>query len=95
MRKNEFGELEKKFNKVNILIIIIALAAVMITGVLYARNLTVRGTEAIYLESSNSLSWIFLEQWEERRILYVDLYTNEAEVILGGLLPGRADELLT
>lgn len=56
MRKNEFGELEKKFNKVNILIIIIALAAVMITGVLYARNLTVRGTEAIYLESSNSLS---------------------------------------
>lgn len=39
MKKNEFGEVENPKNKVNVLILIIAIFAVIITGVIYAIKL--------------------------------------------------------
>ncbi|KAB1440554.1 hypothetical protein [Candidatus Galacturonibacter soehngenii] len=39
MKKNEFGEVENPKNKVNVLILVIAIFAVIITGVIYAIKL--------------------------------------------------------
>lgn len=39
MKKNEFGEVENPKNKVNILILFVAIFAVIITGVIYAIKL--------------------------------------------------------
>ncbi|GEM_PF-5971882 len=39
MKKNEFGEVENPKNKVNVLILFIAILAVIVTGVVYAIKL--------------------------------------------------------
>ncbi|MFA9378469.1 MAG: hypothetical protein ACERKZ_17240 [Lachnotalea sp.] len=39
MKKNEFGEIENPKNKVNILIFVVAIIAVIITGVVYSVKL--------------------------------------------------------
>lgn len=39
MKKNEFGEVENPKNKVNVFILLIAIFAVIVTGVIYAIKL--------------------------------------------------------
>ncbi|WP_099466531.1 hypothetical protein [Konateibacter massiliensis] len=39
MKRNEFGEIENPKNKINILILVVAILAVIITGVVYAVKL--------------------------------------------------------
>lgn len=45
MRKNEFGEIENPKNKVNILILIVAIVAVIVTGVIYAVKLNAQAQD--------------------------------------------------
>jgi Ni,Fe-hydrogenase I cytochrome b subunit len=39
MKRNEFGEIENPRNKVNVFILIVAIVAVIVTGVVYAIKL--------------------------------------------------------
>jgi hypothetical protein len=45
MRRNEFGEIENPKNKVNILILIVAIVAVIITGIIYAIKLNAQAKD--------------------------------------------------
>ncbi len=45
MKRNEFGELENSFNKMNLVIIAIAIVAVVLTGTIVAKNINVSGTD--------------------------------------------------
>lgn len=40
MKKNEFGEIEKKYSKIDLFIIIVAIVAIVITGTAYSKSLT-------------------------------------------------------
>jgi len=62
MRKNEFGEIENPKNKVNIFILVVAIVAVIVTGVIYAIKLNDQSQElnayntpvAEYCQNQNS-----------------------------------------
>lgn len=45
MKKNEFGEIENPRNKVNVFILVIAIIAVVVTGVIYAVKLNSQAKE--------------------------------------------------
>lgn len=58
MKRNEFGEIEKPRNKVNILIFCVAIAAIIITGVLYAVKLSASTDELqVGIEQSIDYEW--------------------------------------
>lgn len=50
MKRNKFGEVENPKNKVNILILLVAIIAVIVTGVVYAikLNTQAKNLEAMY-----------------------------------------------
>lgn len=62
MKKNEFGEIENPKNKVNILILLVAIIAVIVTGVVYAIKLNAQAenlaavykTEIEYYQNQDS-----------------------------------------
>ncbi|PXV86000.1 hypothetical protein C8E03_11479 [Lachnotalea glycerini] len=54
MKKNEFGEIENPRNKINIVILLIAIIAVIVTGVIYAMKLNARASNVeVYNKTSN------------------------------------------
>lgn len=45
MKRNEFGEIENPRNKVNVFILIVAIVAVIVTGVVYAVKLNTQAQD--------------------------------------------------
>lgn len=45
MRRNEFGEIENPTSKVNVFILVVAIVAVIVTGVVYAVKLNTQAEE--------------------------------------------------